>query len=269
MVIKMKKRNICKFVDKESSSKISTFNFILETEQNEKTANAVPNNNAVYLVTSGSGVLHTAAAEAELCPGNVFFTFSGVPYKIENADGLIYMYITFNGGRSEELFSRFGVSPSSCVFKGHEGLIPFWENAIVKTNEKNLDLISESVLLYTFGEMTPPEKKDVGLVSDILALVKENFTDSDFNLASLADDLGYNSKYISRLFKEHMGVSFSSYLTTTRIQNAIFLIEQGVTSIKNVSLLSGYKDPLYFSSVFKNSVGMSPSEYVSSIEEKK
>ena len=262
----MKKQNICKFVNSASSDKIRTFNFILETKPQNTKDFTVPARNTMYLVVSGKGVLHTKNFSKKLYPGYIFFTFEEVPYKIENLGELHYMYISFSGARSEELFSRFGINPLNCVFKGHEGLVSFWENAIIKAGEKNLDLISESVLLYTFGEMTSPENKKHGIIEDILSLVRENYTDNDFNLSSLSAELQYNSKYLSRVFKDSMGVSFSSYLTTTRIQNAVFLIEQGVTAIKNVALLSGYKDPLYFSSVFKTVVGMSPSDYVASLE---
>jgi AraC-like DNA-binding protein len=46
-------------------------------------------------------------------------------------------------------------------------------------------------------------------------------------------------------------------------------MEEGVTSVKNVAILSGFRDPLYFSKVFAGSVGMSPKAYIQSIEERK
>ena len=121
------------------------------------------------------------------------------------------------------------------------------------------------MLLYTFGEMAPADiGEEEHLIVIIRKYVEDNYTDSDLNLQTMADNLGYSSKYISRVFKDAMGVTFSSYLTNVRIQNAVFLLDQGVTAIKNVALLTGYKDPFYFSSVFKNIVGMSPSEYIRS-----
>ena len=38
-------------------------------------------------------------------------------------------------------------------------------------------------------------------------------------------------------------------------------MQQGITSVQNVAALSGYRDPLYFSRVFKSIVGVSPSVY--------
>jgi len=254
--------NICKFITMKNNSKISTVNFVYEKiAANNKPQISIYN--GIYLVTSGTGLLSTDVKTNKLKAGNIFFTFKGIPYEIINKEKLNYMYITFEGERCEELFSRFGISPNNCIFDGHEGLIAFWQNAIIRANQKNLDLISESVLLYTLGGMTPTETtKEDSLINTILKYIEDNFNDNDLSLETLSNTMGYNSKYISRIFKDSMGINFSTYLTNTRIQYAVFLIEQGVTSIKNIAILCGYKDAFYFSNVFKNSVGMSPSSYI-------
>ena len=41
------------------------------------------------------------------------------------------------------------------------------------------------------------------------------------------------------------------------------LFNEGLDSVKNVALLSGFSDPLYFSKVFKKRVGCAPTEYIS------
>ncbi len=256
-----KQNNICKFVDYSVSGSLITRNFVFEKDA--VTKSALPKYNCVYLVTSGKGLLKTENFSHKIVSGNIFFTFQHVHFSIENTDNINYMYITFEGDRCAELFSRFNITPQNSVFEGHESISAFWQNALAKANQKNLDLISESVLLYTFGEMTiGDEAPEDRLIGNILKYVEDNFADCNLNLQKLAYDLGYNSKYISRLFKNAIGIPFSQYITNTRIQHAIFLFEQGVTAIKNVSLLSGYKDPFYFSNVFKTVVGMSPRDFI-------
>jgi AraC-like DNA-binding protein len=46
-------------------------------------------------------------------------------------------------------------------------------------------------------------------------------------------------------------------------------MEQGVVSVKNVSLLSGFRDALYFSKVFTTEEGISPKAYIKQVEESK
>ena len=60
-------------------------------------------------------------------------------------------------------------------------------------------------------------------------------------------------------------VGFSEYLRTLRIQHACMLINEGLSNIKDIVTLSGYRDPLYFSKVFKNAMMLSPKEYISSV----
>ena len=58
-----------------------------------------------------------------------------------------------------------------------------------------------------------------------------------------------------------MGMGYSEYLKNYRIKYAVTLLEHGIDSVKSVAFLSGFSDPLYFSKVFKNSIGISPKDY--------
>ena len=89
-----------------------------------------------------------------------------------------------------------------------------------------------------------------------------NFTSSALSLNSVAENLNYNAKYISRIFKKNIDVNFSQYLRKIRISHAILLMNNGITSIKNVALLSGFSDPFYFSNIFKQNVGTLPREFI-------
>lgn len=261
--------NICKFVNTGIREGITTYTFVYEKIAENTENLTIPYKHTIYLVTDGTGKLITENGEKKLKAGNIFFTFKQVPFRIYNVQNLQYMYISFDGGRAEDLFARFGISPVNSIFEGYKGLTAFWENSIIKAGEKNLDLISESVLLYTLGEMVPPEiDTKQQFITDILKFIEENFKNGDLNLNTVAEHFGYNSKYFSHMFKKEMGITFSEYLTNIRIQHAVFLIEQNVTSVKNIALLSGYNDPHYFSNVFKLKTGISPKEFVAKKQSK-
>ncbi len=257
--------NICKFIEPTVVKSITTINFVYETKPEMLSEMQMKNENLMFLVVSGKGRLVAEGKKCSLSKGMLFFTFSGVYFKVENEEDFECMYITFSGDRCDELFKRFMISKSNCVFSGNEGLVSFWQNAIARANEKNLDLISEGVLLYSFSQLAPVEKSEEQTLTDsILEYIDLNFSNSGLTLSTMSDDLGYNEKYISRVFKNNVGMTFSSYLTHTRIKYAVFLMEKGITSVKNVALLSGYRNPLYFSKVFKEETGISASEYIKS-----
>ena len=255
--------NICKFVEAAPEKFIVTSNFVYETHPEISSKTHLKENHIMYLVVSGSGKLTNDGKSYDLTSGTLFFTFSGIYFKIENKSELNYIYITFSGERATELFKRFSISPVNCIFEGNEGLVSFWQSSIARATEKNIDLISESVLFYTFSQLAPTEKNEEQRLTDsILEYIDLNFTDFSLNLSHMSAELGYSSKYVSRIFKQHLGMTFSSYLKHTRINYAIFLMEQGITSVKNIALLSGYNDPLYFSNVFKKETGISASQYI-------
>ena len=122
--------------------------------------------------------------------------------------------------------------------------------------------MAESTLLYTFSRLTANYSDDISLVNNVLQIIEESFSDPNLSIGEIARELSYNPKYLSHLFLKKVGVPYSDYLKNIRLKHAISLFDRGLDSIKNVAFLSGYNDPLYFSTVFKKTVGISPKEYI-------
>ena len=104
-----------------------------------------------------------------------------------------------------------------------------------------------------------PAAKD--LVARMEAYLIENYnqtiTSKDF-----FDLFGYNENYLTNVFRSVRGISPSKFITQLRIQKAQELLDRNPDMmVKVVAELVGYEDSLYFSRVFKNIVGCSPSEY--------
>jgi YesN/AraC family two-component response regulator len=154
------------------------------------------------------------------------------------------------------------VTPLNCIFSPAVDVRELWKQAFLAASEKNTDLISEAVLLYTVANLTPTLNKKSSLITQILTVTSERFADKRFSLSELASEINYDTKYLSTVFKKEMGISYREYLRELRVNHACFLMEQGVVSVKNVALLSGFSDPLYFSKVFKESIGVSPKSYI-------
>ncbi len=172
------------------------------------------------------------------------------------------MYISFSGNRGDELFLRFNINEDRCVFHGFESLIPMWEENFSRSHEATIDLLSESVLIYTFSRIYPEARAVSDVLSGVVKYIDDIFFDPGISMKDVAERFSYNAKYLSHLFKKAMGISFSEYLKNTRLKYAIFLIDQGVTSVKNISILTGYTDPLYFSKLFKEKMGIAPKGYI-------
>ncbi|MCR5045397.1 MAG: response regulator [Treponema sp.] len=81
------------------------------------------------------------------------------------------------------------------------------------------------------------------------------------SLEGLADILGVSPFYLSKLFKEETGETYINYVTTARLEKARRLLSDGALIIKEISADIGYNDQNYFSKLFRQKYGETPSEY--------
>ena len=165
--------------------------------------------------------------------------------------------------------ARLRIGKQNRCFQGYENLIPFWFECQALAEEGNIDIVCEAVLLYSLAKLKPLPKEQNDVVAKIVTLTQNHFNNPDLSLTVIAEKLGYDAKYLSSLFKKRQGISYTQYLRELRIKHALFLMEQGVVSVKNVSLLSGFRDALYFSKVFTTEEGISPKAYIKQVEESK
>lgn len=89
----------------------------------------------------------------------------------------------------------------------------------------------------------------------------------DLTLKKMAEYLSINSSYLSTLFKKEVGKTVTEYVTQTRIKQALLLLNSTKQSIRDVASQCGFDDINYFSRVFKNYQGMSPSSYRKMIQD--
>lgn len=83
----------------------------------------------------------------------------------------------------------------------------------------------------------------------------------EISLTSVADYVRLNPNYFSRFFKEETGCSFVDYLKKLRIEKAKELLRTSNLKIYEICEALGYQSVQYFSTLFKNMVGVTPQEY--------
>lgn len=255
---------ICKFNDSKANA-INCSQFIYETSD----AQAHPVHASCHhvgMVMEGSGTLTVNGESLPICEGDIYFIKKGSVFSVKRTADMRYLYISFHGWHADELIERIGISQKHCIFPGHGELAAFWTSCFDQSDSGNLDLFSEAVLLYTVANLSDTRKETNELSDQIAEYANNHFNDPRLNLSDIAVRLGYDPKYLSALFKAKRNITFTQYLRSLRIKHAAFLFEEGVESVKSVAMLSGFSDALYFSKVFKQETGMSPSAYLERIE---
>lgn len=98
-------------------------------------------------------------------------------------------------------------------------------------------------------------------VGIIRMYVYSNISDENLSLEMVSRHFGYSAEHFSRKFKQMTGSTFQSYLADVRMERAKELLSSTGNSIAWVSDHVGFKDPAYFSKVFKKHTGLLPKEY--------
>jgi AraC-like DNA-binding protein len=117
-----------------------------------------------------------------------------------------------------------------------------------------------SVVLAADSPFADTEDLRQHRVRKALEYIEMNYAQS-VSVQTIADELNLDRKYMSRLFKEAVGITPMQYIVRYRMQKACDLLENPRLAISEVSTSVGYVDPLLFSRMFRSTVGVSPREY--------
>lgn len=113
-------------------------------------------------------------------------------------------------------------------------------------------------IVDNIGESQNNTSKQV--IAEAMKYIREHY-ETDISLDLVADRFYLNSAYLSRLFKQYAGNTFTDYLIQVRMNAAIEYIETGNYKIYEISKMVGYNSEKYFYRVFKQYTGYSPAEY--------
>ncbi|MCR6547008.1 response regulator transcription factor [Dehalobacterium formicoaceticum] len=80
-------------------------------------------------------------------------------------------------------------------------------------------------------------------------------------LREVADHVGFSVSYFSTLFSKEEDMTFKEFVIQSRIERAKVLLENTNLPMKTIARETGFQDPDYFSKVFSQKVGTTPSRY--------
>lgn len=98
------------------------------------------------------------------------------------------------------------------------------------------------------------------VVVSVMEWIKANYY-QPFTVSAIAGKFGYQADYLSSLFKKAAGVSIVRYTNEIRIKSAKTLLLNYELSIKETAYACGFSDEKYFMKVFRQSEGMTPTQY--------
>lgn len=105
------------------------------------------------------------------------------------------------------------------------------------------------------------EPRSLEGIKKVIRYIREHLTDP-LSMDDLASVAGFSKFHFAREFKRVTSYTVVSYLNIMRIEKAKSLLSVGGVSVKEAALASGYNNLSYFSKMFFEHTGMTPSKFV-------
>lgn len=128
------------------------------------------------------------------------------------------------------------------------------------------DIADLSAAQKDLKSLESKEQKKKKLLEDILLYLDQHFCDSDLNQPKVADHFNISPYTLSRMFNSQVGVGFSEYINTKRINLSKELLIITDKPVQDISLEVGITNYNYFLRLFKLTMGLTPTAYRTTVQ---
>lgn len=241
----------------------------------------------VELIGAGTGWHHTASGRHRARAGDVFVLRPGAWHGYTDCDGLLIadLHITAGSLRGDAAFllqmpslrELLWLRPTSTGRYGvHEGSIPIAEvdPTIAQVEELARDIAERPAnqprllgrlltILGTLAEASGSGETPRTLHPAAAMLLQqiESEAERDWTLAEFAELVNLDRAYLTRLFRDHVGLPPMAYVARVRAERAADLLTNTDEPVARVGAMVGWPDPAHFTRRFRALAGTSPSDY--------
>lgn len=229
------------------------------TVYSEKGKNEIMNNRRTYgfsFCESGKITYFHKGKQIVSEPGKVIFHPKGSTYRIErNKTGIFYV-ISFNC--ENDPGDEFEVKS----IEHNEQLIKTLKKMKEMQLFKGNDYGAMSIFYNILSLITEKKQEISGALKPAMAFLEKNYADSSLTNAVLAEKCNISEVYFRRLFLQSFGKTPRQYIIDVRISKAKQLLADGIYKVNAVAEQSGFSNSYHFCRVFKEKVGITPTEYM-------
>jgi len=121
---------------------------------------------------------------------------------------------------------------------------------------------SEIEISYAIRLFQPSQRRSsskVGLLMELDKLIEAQI--NDLTIPSLCRDLNYSRSHLSRKVKKLSGMKLTEYINQHKLQKSLYLLVQTEWSVGRIADSTGFSSQQYFTQLFSNKFGLSPSKY--------
>lgn len=130
-------------------------------------------------------------------------------------------------------------------------------STLENTKEQLKILFQEAIELRELVSL----KKYSTLLMKAKQYIRDNFQNEDISLNKAAASVNISPSHFSAIFSQEQGETFIEYLTSVRMEKAKELLKCSGMKSSEIAYAVGYKDPHYFSYLFKKTQNCTPKEF--------
>ena len=114
------------------------------------------------------------------------------------------------------------------------------------------------MVLLVYGSS---EKRDYSRREEFIKYIEDSFMEENLSLEFMAEYFQLSANHFSKVFKEQMGVSFSDYLASYRVEQAKNLLVTTKETVNEVAAAVGISNRVTFNRLFNKLEGIPPGQY--------
>jgi AraC-like DNA-binding protein len=117
--------------------------------------------------------------------------------------------------------------------------------------------------------MQTPPSADQEFLRRAIKCINDNISNGDYDRQTFASDMGCSVSTLYNKIRELTGKNISNFSRDIRIKTACRLAKANPDlRVSDIAYQVGFKDPKYFATSFKRSMGVQPKEYFTQLREK-
>lgn len=225
---------------------------------------------SIHTVVSGCGFYQVEDRIFSLNKGDSFLVYpeKRVRYWADEFHPWEYLWVGISGHSVKNIINHSKFSPETPIIR-EEDCVDLEKNLrkIYKAQGNTLQSELEMAgLTYVFLSKLIEENPDsAGKQRLLYAQRAKEFIELNYSRGILphevSEKLNISRSHLHRVFKEEFGVSTGKYIKKLQMDRAVELLLTTDLTIHEISCSVGHENQLYFSEVFRNYFGISPSGY--------
>lgn len=247
-----------------------------QTSRDHKVGPLVHGYHLLHYVLSGRGVFYCMGKEYKLESGSAFFIYPGelVSYNADPEEPWEYRWVGFKGNQVDEVLCKLNISPHSPVvrlsYNQRTNALFRKIERVLRQGDATCELQAGGwfrlILAELLKKQVTVQAREPEPSSEIRRQVEHAIRwltlqySQQISIEHMAQTLGYHRTHLSKVFKQHTGLSPMHFLLKIRMERAKLLLDEPLT-VEQVAASVGFADALYFSKQFKKWYGQSPTEY--------